>query len=164
MLMPIENKIFIVRGQRVMFDRDLASLYGVTTGSLNQAVKRNEARFPEDFMFQLDVQEFEIWKSQIVISRGDRKAIRHRPYAFTEYGVAMLSSVLRSDRAIRVNIQIMRTFGKLREIVVHHADLQKRIDVLELRYDQQFKIIFDAMRRLITEDEESKSEIGFKDT
>ena len=162
--MPIENKIFIVRGQRVMFDRDLASLYGVTTGSLIQAVKRNEARFPEDFMFQLDVQEFEIWKSQIVISRGDRKAIRHRPYAFTEYGVAMLSSVLRSDRAIRVNIQIMRTFGKLREIVVHHADLQKRIDVLELRYDQQFKIIFDAMRRLITEDEESKSEIGFKDT
>ncbi|MDI6751755.1 MAG: ORF6N domain-containing protein, partial [bacterium] len=111
----IENKILLIRGQKVMLDRELAELYEVPTRRLNEQVKRNIRRFPEDFMFQLTKEEFENWKSQIAISNSERMGLRHKPYAFTEHGILMLSSVLNSERAILVNIQIMRTFTKLRE-------------------------------------------------
>lgn len=158
----IEAKILLIRGKKVMLDRDLAMLYGVSTKSLNQAVKRNSARFPEDFMFQLNLDEFKNWKSQFVTSNFDRMGLRKRSFAFTEQGVAMLSSVLRSERAIRVNIQIMRTFTKLRELIGQNEDLQRKIEALESRYDEQFKIVFDAIRRLIAEEETPTTEIGFK--
>lgn len=158
----IEAKILLIRGKKVMLDRDLAMLYGVTTASLNQAVKRNQGRFPEDFMFKLSLTELKNLISQIVISSFGHGGVRRCPLAFTEQGVAMLSSVLRSERAIRVNIQIMRTFTKLRELIGQNEDLQRKIEALESRYDEQFKIVFDAIRQLIAEDEAPTTEIGFK--
>ena len=134
----VERKIFLIRGRRVMLDRDLAELYGVETRVLNQAVKRNLNRFPEDFMFQLNQAEMENWKSQIVISNKDKMGLRKAPYAFTENGVAMLSSVLSSERAVEVNIQIMRTFTRLREMLLTHKDLQRKIEDMEKKYDTQF--------------------------
>jgi len=145
---PIEQRIFVLRGQNVMLSTDLAHLYGVETRALVQAVKRNIDRFPADFMFQLDADEFRNLKSQIVTSSwgGIRRAA---PYAFTEQGVAMLSSVLRSRRAIRVNIEIMRAFVQLRRMVVSHADLARRLDALESKYDAKFREVFDAIRQLM---------------
>ena len=137
---PIERKIYVIRGHKVMLDKDLAALYRVKTMILNQAVKRNLKRFPSDFMFQLNETEFGSLISQIVIS--NRGGTRKLPYAFTQDGIAMLSSVLRSDRAIMVNIQIMRTFTRLREMGLSHKDLQRKIDELEKRYDNSFKRIF----------------------
>ena len=137
----VERKIFLIRGRRVMLDRDLAELYNVETRVLNQAVKRNLNRFPEDFMFQLTQAEMENWKSQIVISNKNKMGLRKAPYAFTENGVAMLSSVLGSERAVEVNIQIMRTFTRLREMLLTHKDLQKKIEDMEKKYDHQFKIV-----------------------
>ncbi len=157
----IENKILIVRGKKVMLDRDLAMLYGVETRTLNQAVKRNMQRFPEDFMFQLTTGEMKIWKSQIVISNKEKMGLRRRPYAFTENGVAMLSSVLNSDRAITVNIQIMRTFTKLREMLSTHKKLQQKIEEMEKMYDHQFKIVFDAIKELIESPQKQRKRIGF---
>jgi hypothetical protein len=145
-----------------MIDRDLALLYGVRTMVLNQAVRRNITRFPEDFMFQLDDAEFRNWKSQFVISNRDQMGLRKRPFAFTEQGVAMLSSVLRSERAVRVNIQIMRTFMKLRELIGQNEELRLKIEALESRYDRQFKVVFDAIRQLLAEEEKPKEEIGFR--
>ena len=158
----IETKILLIRGKKVMLDRDLAMLYGVSTKSLNQAVKRNSTRFPQDFAFQLTPNEDQNLKSQFVTSSLEHGGRRKLPMAFTEQGVAMLSSVLRSERAIRVNIQIMRTFTKLRELIGQNEDLQRKIEALESRYDEQFKIVFDAIRRLIAEDEAPTTEIGFK--
>jgi len=158
----IESKIFFLRGKRVMLDRDLAILYGVETRALNQAVRRNMRRFPEDFMFQLTKEEMESWKSQIVISNREKMGLRRRPYAFTEQGVAMLSSVLNSDRAIQVNIQIMRTFTKLREMLMAHKDLKRKIEDMEKKYDYQFKIVFDAIKQLLEPPTEPKSKIGFR--
>ena len=137
----IANKIYFIRNQKVMLDRDLAILYGIETKVLNQAVKRNMSRFPEDFMFQLTEIEFQNLKSQIVTSSwgGMRRA---RPYAFTEQGVAMLSSVLNSERAIRVNIEIMRAFVALRKMLSSHIDLERKIADLEKKYDKQFRIVF----------------------
>ena len=131
-----------------MLDSDLAELYGVETKVLNQAVKRNSERFPDDFMFQLSAEEFSILKSQSVTSSswGGR---RTPPYVFTEQGVAMLSSVLRSERAVDVNIQIMRTFVKLREMLATHKDLARKINAMEKKYDQQFQVVFDAIRKLL---------------
>jgi hypothetical protein len=157
----IENKILIARGKKVMLDRDLAMLYGVETRTLNQAVKRNMKRFPEDFMFQLTTDEMKIWKSQIVISDKEKMGLRRRPYAFTENGVAMLSSVLNSDRAITVNIQIMRTFTKLREMLSTHKKLQQKIEEIEKKYDRQFKIVFDAIKELIGSPQKQRKRIGF---
>ena len=157
----IENKILIARGKKVMLDRDLAMLYGVETRTLNQAVKRNMKRFPEDFMFQLTTGEMKIWKSQIVISDKEKMGLRRRPYAFTENGVAMLSSVLNSDRAITVNIQIMRTFTKLREMLSTHKKLQQKIEEMEKKYDHQFKIVFDAIKELIESPQKQRKRIGF---
>ncbi|RJQ13808.1 MAG: ORF6N domain-containing protein [Nitrospiraceae bacterium] len=159
----VEKKIFFIRGRSVMLDRDLAELYGVETRVLNQAVKRNLNRFPEDFMFQLTQAEMEKWKSQIVISIKDKMGLRKAPYAFTENGVAMLSSVLSSERAVEVNIQIMRTFTRLREMLLTHKDLQRKIEDMEKKYDQQFKIVFDAIKQLlIHEVPKKKLPIGFR--
>jgi phage regulator Rha-like protein len=158
----IETQIYNIRGQKVLLDRDLARLYGVQTKVLKQAVNRNIERFPDDFMFQLNSKEFKNWRSQIVTSNpGDRMGLRYRPYAFTQEGVAMLSSVLNSERAIQVNIAIMRTFIKLREIMVTHKDLARKIDDMERKYDVQFKVVFEAIRRLLTPPEKLKKRIGF---
>lgn len=159
----IERWILLVRGQKVMLDRDLATLYGVPTKVLNQAVRRNLKRFPNDFVFQLSAAEFKDWRSQVVTSNPAVKmGVRRLPYAFTEQGVAMLSSVLRSDRAIDVNIAIMRAFVRLREIVSTHKELAGQLVELERRYDSQFRIVFDAIRKLMAEPTQPrKSRIGF---
>jgi hypothetical protein len=153
----------VIRGEKVMLDRDLAKLYDVTTAALNQAVRRNRERFPEDFMFQLTAAETaELNRSQIVIGSQKHRDPRSRPYAFTEQGVAMLSSVLRSKCAISVNIEIMRAFVKLRQIFVSNAELSRRLDELESKYDKQFKIVFDAIRQLMSTRVPSPKEIGFR--
>lgn len=158
----IENKIYLIRGKRVMLDRDLAQLYGVSTGALNQAIRRNRERFPDDFMFKLTLYEAKNLISQIVISSSGHGGSRHRFTAFTEQGVAMLSSVLKSKQAIAVNIQIIRTFTKLREMILENQSLRLKIEAFEKNYDEQFRIVFDAIRRLLTTDDEPKEEIGFK--
>jgi len=133
-----------------MFDSHLAELYGVTTSALNQAVRRNKDRFPGDFMFQLSAAELESWKSQIVISNSSAKmGLRKPPSVFTEQGVAMLSSVLRSKRAVQVNIGIMRAFVKMRETMISHKDLSRRLFDMERKYDKQFRVVFDALRGLM---------------
>ena len=144
----IDRKIHVIRHQRVLLDADLAALYGVETKALVQAVKRNTPRFPSDFMFRLTVAEFGTLRSQSVTS-NERGGRRHRPYAFTEHGVAMLSSVLRSRRAIHVNIAIMRAFVRLRETVIHHERLTAKIATLERKYDGQFAVVFEAIRELM---------------
>ena len=156
----VERRILAIRGQKVMLSTDLAELYEVAPKVLVQAVKRNRERFPADFMFQLTRSEFANLKSQIVTSSwgGARRAT---PYAFTEQGVAMLSSVLRSPRAVQVNIAIMRAFVKLRELLATHRDLAKRLDELESKYDDQFKIVFDAIRELMRPPERPRRRIGF---
>ena len=160
----VEQKIYLIRGQKVMLDRDLAELYGVETKILNQAVKRNSDRFPMDFMFQLSLIEASNLRSQIVTSSFDKGwgGLRRPPFAFTEQGVAMLSSILKSHRAIAVNIQIIRTFTKLREMISENDRLRRKLEVLEKQYDEQFKIVFDALRRILAEDEQPKPEIGFQ--
>jgi hypothetical protein len=167
----IEESILLIRGHKVMLDRDLAYLYGVTTKVLNQAVKRHKDRFPEDFMFQLSMEEAKIWwtelrrgglRSQIVtLKRGEH--IKYRPYAFTEHGILMLSSVLNSERAIKVNIEIMRAFVRLRRILASNAELARKLEALEKKYNAQFKVVFDAIRQLMAppEPEPPKKRIGF---
>lgn len=180
----IERRILLVRGAKVMLDSDLAELYGVETKVLNQAVKRNLERFPEDFMFQLSSREAgwvlrsqivtsycdngdfhpktgKDMRSQIVTTSASRRRISHRPYAFTEQGVAMLSSVLRSDRAVQVNIAIMRAFVQLRQILATHTDLALKLEALERKYDKQFRCVFDAIRALMTEKTKPGREMGF---
>ncbi len=136
----IQSKILFLREKRVMLDRDLAILYGVETRILNQAVRRNITRFPDDFMFQLTKEEMEKWRSQIVISNSDKMGLRHKPLAFTELGIAMLSSVLNSEKAIQINIQIMRTFTKMREMLINYQEIKQKIEDVEKKYDHQFKI------------------------
>ena len=171
----IENRIFLLRGKKVMFDRDLARLYGVKTMVLNQAVKRNIDRFPEDFMFQLTKEEMEIWRSQIVTSGYDsslrsqiviskRGGRRYNAFVFTEQGVAMFSSVLKSNQAIRVNIQIMRTFTKIREMIISNKALREKIEAMEQKYDSKFKVVFDVIKRLVDKDTiEPVKIVGFRD-
>jgi hypothetical protein len=156
----ILSSIHRIRGQRVMLDASIAELYQVETRVLVQAVTRNLARFPDDFMFQLTPAEYASLRSQSVISnaRGGR---RSRPYAFTEQGVAMLSSVLRSPRAVDVNVEIMRAFVRVREMLAGRTDLVRRLDALEQRYDQQFQSVFDAIRALVTEQVKPRRRIGF---
>ena len=150
-----------------MIDRDLAELYGVQTRRLNEQVKRNLKRFPTDFIFQLTHEEMEIWMSQIAISNKEKKGLRKMPYAFTENGVAMLSSVLNSNRAIDVNIQIMRIFTKMREMIISHKDLARKIEDLERKFqdhDKNFVVVFEAIKGLLEESQESakkKTPIGF---
>ena len=156
----IEKAILVLRGQKVMLSSDLALLYDVAPKALIQAVTRNLTRFPEDFMFRLNSEEFANLKSQIVTSSwgGSRKP----PYAFTEQGVAMLSSVLRSQRAVLVNVEIMRAFVRLRQLLSSHADLVRKLDALEQKYDTQFKMVFEAIRQLMAPPPEPKRrKIGF---
>ena len=144
----IESRIFQIRGRNVMLDEDLARLYGVETGQLTRQVKRNSSRFPEDFMFQLTKGEF--LRCQIGISKIGRGGRRFLPYAFTEQGVAMLSSVLNSDRAIQANIQIMRAFVNLKRFSLTYVGLKRKIEAMERKYDARFKVVFDAIRKLMT--------------
>lgn len=155
----IEQSILLIRGHKVMLDADLAALYGVETGALVRAVKRNIERFPPHFMFQLSKEEFEILRSQTGISRWGGR--RYLPYAFTEQGVAMLSSVLRSKQAIQVNIAIMDTFVRLRRMLSSHKELARKLAALEKKYDAQFKIVFDAIRQLMTPPDTKRRQIGF---
>lgn len=156
----IESKIYLIRGKKVMLDRDLAELYGVPTKVLNQAVKRSKDRFPGDFMFQLNKNEAKVSRSQFVTLKQGQN-IKYLPYAFTENGVAMLSSVLRSPRAIQVNIQIMRTFTRLREMIRSHEKIWKKFQELEEKYDGQFQKVFEVIRSMVMEDEKPKRKIGF---
>ena len=158
----IERAILLMRGQKVMLDSDLASLYGVETRALVQAVKRNADRFPEDFAFQLTVQEFTDLRSQFVISKSDGAGGRtYRPWVFTEQGVAMLSSALRSPRAVHVNIEIVRTFVKLRQLLGGHAELNRRLGELEKKYDKQFASVFEAIRQLMAPPTKEQREMGY---
>jgi len=174
----ITQAILLIRGHKVMLDSDLAELYGVATKVLIQAVKRNQDRFPEDFTFQLSSEEFELLRrqngtsslrSQFVTSNPDAESTRtarggrrYAPYVFTEQGIAMLSSVLHSDRAIHVNIEIMRAFVRLRQLLATNAELARKLATLERKYDAQFKIVFDAIRELMTPPEPKKKRpIGF---
>jgi hypothetical protein len=157
----VQERIVTLRGQRVMLDSDLAALYDVRTKALNQAITRNLARFPEDFSFRLTAEEVASLRSQIVTSKV-RGGPRYRPRAFTEEGVAMLSSVLHSPRAARVNVEIMRAFVRLRRIHGEHAELARRIDDLESRYDASFKVVFDAIRALMEQPPREGRQIGFR--
>ncbi|MDD5084004.1 MAG: ORF6N domain-containing protein [Candidatus Moranbacteria bacterium] len=183
--MPLEriaSKIFWIRGKKVMLDRDLAELYGVEIRVLNQAVKRNKERFPEDFMFQLTNEEVgglrsqfvtldetmasrfdenESLKSQIVTSKRGRHR-KYLPYVFTEQGVAMLSSVLKSKKSIEVNIYIIRSFVRLREMLATHKELSEKIEKMERKSDRQFKLVFDVMQRLLDDGKKPKKLIGFE--
>ena len=166
----VERRILLIRGHRVMLDADLAELYGVRTKELNKAVKRNLERFPEGFMFQLTSAEYRVLRfqigtsnlrSQIVTSKDPRGGRRYLPMAFTEHGVAMLSSVLRSKRAIQVNIAIVKTFVRLREWLATHRDLAQKLEALEGKYDHQFKVVFDAIRKLMAPPVRPRRRIGF---
>jgi len=158
----IESKIYFIRGQRVMLDFDLAMLYGVLTKRLNEQVRRNIRRFPEDFMFQLNKEEAKSLRSQnATLKSGRGKHPKYLPYVFTEQGIAMLSSVLNSERAIFVNIQIMRTFTKLRALLSTHKDIQRKIEEMEKKHNQQFKVVFDAIKALLQYPEPKKKPIGF---
>ena len=171
----IERKIYLIRGQKVMLDSDLAALYGVETKVLNQSVRRNVMRFPLDFRFQLTAEESEALRCQtgilelndylrsqsVTLKPGRGKHRKYQPYVFTEQGVAMLSSVLNSDRAVQVNITIMRAFVKLREMIASHKELTKRLDEMEKSYDFQFKMVFDAIRALVSQPEPEEKRIGF---
>ena len=162
----IENKIHVIRGKKVMLDRDLSALYGVETRTLNQAVQRNGTRFPDDFMFQLTADEAESLRSQIVISNSRRGGRRYLPYAFTEYGVAMLSSVLNSERAIQVNIQIMRAFVRIRNLIADNTDLRKTIEHHEKRLDnidRQIQNGFNALKSILQPEPETTPQLPAKE-
>jgi len=167
-LIPVEtvtSSIILIRGHKVLLDHDLAALYGVETKSLNLAVRRNPDRFPPDFMFQLSADEFEKLRTHLGIAQAGRGGRRTPPYAFTEQGVAMLSSVLNSERAVQVNIAIMRAFVQMRELAASNRELARQLDALEKKYDkhdQQFMVVFDAIRNLMTSPEPKKRKIGFK--
>ena len=166
----IINKIYLIREQKVMIDRDLAELYGVETKVLKQAVKRNIERFPEDFMFEMTKKEFEIWRSQFVTSKSDIMGLRYAPFCFTEQGVTMLSCILNSKRAIDVNIKIIRVFTKMREMLFTHQDILRKIEKIDIKlsnHDDQFMLIFEYLKQF----EETKKQqleqtnrrkIGFK--
>jgi hypothetical protein len=173
MMIPEEvimSKIYIIRGVKVMLDRDLAKLYEVETRVLNQAVRRNEKRFPGDFMFQMSKEEMNAWKSQIVISNIEKMGLRKLPLAFTEQGVAMLSSVLNSDRAIIVNIQIIRVFTKIRQLIETHSEILRKLDQIEkkdIEQDQHIMLIFEYLRQLEQsrqqqDDQSNRKKIGFR--
>lgn len=162
----VESKILLIRGKKVMLDRDLASLYGITTGNLNKAVRRNIERFPEDFMFQLSKDEYNSLRFQFgILKKGQHS--KYLPQVFTQDGVAMLSSVLNSNKAIQVNIQIMRTFTKLREMMLSYKELQKKIEAMERRHDkhdQNFQVVFKVIKKMLNPPVEKKGKIGFKST
>ena len=157
----IERAIIVVRGEKVMLDSELAEIYGVETRILNQAVRRNINRFPVDFMFQLTVAEEESLRSQIVISNEGRGGRRYLPYAFTEHGALMLANVLNSERAAQTSVQVVRAFVKLRQMLASNAELARKLAAMEKKYDAQFKVVFDAIRQLMSPPAKPKREIGF---
>ena len=157
----ISERIYFIRGEKVLLEFDLASLYGVSVKSLKQNVRRNLKRFPFDFMFELTREEVKILRSQFV-TLGWGKYSKYLPFAFTEQGVAMLSGILSSDRAIQVNIAIMRAFVQMRRLLETHKDLAEKIKELESRYDEQFSIVFEAIRQLIRQENEPRNPVGFK--
>ena len=167
-IIPVEriaNKIYVIREQKVILDKDIAELYEIPTGRLNEQVKRNIKRFPNDFMFQLTKEEYEVLKSQNAISKTKRGGRRYNPFAFTEQGIAMLSSVINSERAIEVNILIMRAFVKLREILSTHKELADKLKELELKldtHDEQIQVIIETINQLLTEPEKPKKKMGFE--
>ena len=157
----IEKRILLIRGHKVMLDSDLAELYGVEAKQLKRQVRRNKDRFPEDFMFELSKVEYESLRRHFgTLKRGEHT--KYLPYAFTEQGVAMLSNVLKSKRAVRVNVEIMRTFVRLRELMATHKDLARKLEVLEKKYDAQFKGVFDAIRQLMAAPKPKDKKIGFR--
>mgnify|MGYP001559560223 CR=1 FL=1 len=156
----IQSKIFLVRGKKVMFDKDLAELYGAETEQLTRQVRRNMDRFPEDFLLQLTREEFRNLIRHF--GRSSWGGTRKLPFAFTEHGILMLSSVLNSKRAIQVNIQIMRTFTRLRELLAGHKELRRKIEEMEKKYDYQFKMVFDAIKKLLDPPRNRKEPIGFR--
>jgi hypothetical protein len=158
----VERRILLLRGERVMLDGDLAALYGVATGQLVRAVKRNADRFPPDFMFQLSPQEFASLRSQSGISSTGHGGRRYAPYAFTEHGVAMLSVVLHSPRAVQASIEVVRAFVRLRALLATHADLARKLAALEKKYDVQFRAVFDAIRELMAPPGKPQRPIGFR--
>jgi hypothetical protein len=158
----VEQSIYLIRKQKVMLDEDLARLYGTETGALVRAARRNRERFPDDFMFQLSEQEVSALRCQSGISKSGRGGRRYLPYVFTEQGIAMLSGVLNSSRAIAVNIEIMRAFVRLRSLIESHAELAEELNHLERRYDHQFKVVFDAIREIMNPAQPAKKRrIGF---
>ncbi len=159
--MQIERRIFLIRGHKIMLDTDLAELYGVETKNFNKAVRRNLARFPEGFMFQLTQKEWENLRFQFGTSSSGHGGRRFLPMAFTEHGVAMLSSVLNSERAVQVSIAIIKTFVRLREMLAGNAALARKLEELEGKYDHQFKVVFDAIRQIMTPPEPPRRRIGF---
>ena len=159
----IDQAIVFLRGHRVILDSELAVLYGVSVSRLNEQVRRNISRFPADFMLQLTVDEADSLRSQIaILDVGRGRHRKYLPYAFTEQGVAMLSSVLRSPRAVQVNIEIMRAFVRLRQLLQGNSDLARKLDELERKYDAQFRVVFDAIRELMAPPASPKKRIGFE--
>lgn len=168
----VVNKIYHIRGKKVMLDRDLAEMYGVETRRLNEQVKRNEKRFPADFMFQLTEQELEEWKSQNATSNKEKMGLRKLPNVFTEQGVAMLSSVLNSETAIEVNIQIIRIFTRIREVLLTHKDVLLKMEQLEKtmlkqdektnKHEEEIQLIFNALKQLLNPPQEPREPVGFK--
>ena len=156
----IERSILLIRGEKVMLDSDLAELYGVETKALNQAVKRNASRFPADFMFELTAEEWESLRSQsVTLKRGEHR--KYLPYAFTEHGALMLANVLNSERAAQTSVQVVSAFVKLRQMLASNAELARKLAALEQKYDAQFKVVFDAIRQLMSPPEKPRREIGF---
>ena len=154
----IMNKIYLIRGKKVMLDRDLAELYGVETKVLKQTVRRNIKRFPSDFMFEMTTEELQEWRSQFVTSKADKKGLRYPPFCFTEHGVIMLASVLNSDRAININVQIVRIFTKMREMLASHKEILHRLEKIEYKlakHDNQILIVFEYLKQL----EEAKQQV-----
>ena len=163
----ISNKIYFIRNQKIMLDRNLATLYGIETRVLKQAVKRNISRFPEDFMFELNKLEFENWRSQFVTSNSDKMGLRYLPMAFTEHGVLMLSSVLKSDKAVQTNIQIMRIFTKVRQMLLDTTEI--RLDIAQMQkklenHDKNIELVFSYLDELTEKEgtKEQKTKIGYK--
>ena len=163
-LVPVEriaSRIYFIRDMKVMLDRDLAELYDVETKRLKEQVRRNIERFPEDFMFELTKEELKNWRSQFATSNQDIMGLRIPPFAFTEHGILMLSSVLKSERAVQVNIQIMRTFAKLREALIDNKDLRKELEELKQISEERFQIVFETLDQLLTIENKPKKKIGF---
>jgi hypothetical protein len=160
----VERRILLIRGQKVLLDADLAQLYGISTSRFNQAIKRNLDRFPEDFLFQLNGEEVNSLRSQIVILKTGRGQHRkYRPYAFTEHGAIMAATVLNSARAIAMSVEVVRAFVRLRELLLSNAELSRKLDELESKYDEQFRVVFDAIRQLMSKEEMPKRRIGFNE-
>jgi len=163
----LASKIYLIRGQKVMIDRDLAELYGIETKRLKEQVRRNIERFPEDFMFELSQNEFVDWRSQFATSNSDKMGLRYIPFAFSEHGVLMLSSVLNSERAIQVNIQIMRIFTKMRELLLTNKEILLQLEKIEnksIKHDEDIKLIFSYLKKLLNPTQPTRKMIGFSNS